>query len=98
VALWGSGSKAVAFLTTLGVTDEVGAVVDVNPFKHGKYLAGSGHVIVPPEHLRDYRPDVVIAMNPAYCEEIQRELDRLGAGGELMSVNQIGLAAERVLA
>ena len=50
--LWGSGSKAVSYLTTLGVTDEVEAVVDINPHKHGKFLAGTGHEIVAPEALR----------------------------------------------
>ena len=56
VALWGSGSKAVSYLTTLGVTDEVQAVVDINPHKHGKFLAGTGHEIVAPEALRQLRP------------------------------------------
>ncbi len=40
--LWGSGSKAVAFLTTVGLNGEVASVVDINPFRHGRYLAGHG--------------------------------------------------------
>ena len=29
--LWGSGSKAVGFLTTLGICDEIQYVVDIDP-------------------------------------------------------------------
>jgi hypothetical protein len=74
--LWGSGSKAVAFLTTLGVHDEVEFVVDINPYRVGKFLPGTGQRIVAPAFLRDYRPDNVIVMNPVYREEAARELAR----------------------
>ena len=79
VVLWGSGSKGVSFLTTLG---EPGAtveyVVDINPFKHGKFMPITGQEIVSPDFLRDYRPDQVIVMNPIYVDEIRRDLARLG--------------------
>jgi hypothetical protein len=74
--LWGSGSKAVAFLTTLGVRDEVEHVVDINPYRVGKYLPGTGQRIVAPAFLRDYRPDNVVIMNPVYRDEVGRELAR----------------------
>ncbi len=60
--------------------------VDINPFKQGMYLAGTGQKVVGPEFLKEYRPDAVIAMNPIYCEEIQRELDALGVEAELFAV------------
>lgn len=84
--LWGGGSKAVAFLTTLGITDGIAYAVDVNPHRHGTYLAGSGQEIVGPEFLRSFRPDLVIVMNPIYREEIQRDLHRLGLHAELLTV------------
>jgi 2-polyprenyl-3-methyl-5-hydroxy-6-metoxy-1,4-benzoquinol methylase len=84
--LWGSGSKAVAFLTTLGIHDEIEYVVDINPYKHGMFLAGTGHEIVPPTFLTTYRPDVVIAMNPVYRDEIGRDLDKMGVAAELVTV------------
>jgi hypothetical protein len=49
-------------------------------------MAGSGQEIVGPEFLRAYRPDVVIVMNSIYCNEIQRDLDRMGITAELVSV------------
>ena len=74
--LWGSGSKAVAFLTTLGVHDEVEYAVDINPYRVGKYLPGTGQRIVAPAFLREYRPDNVVIMNPVYRDEVERELAR----------------------
>jgi len=74
--LWGSGSKAVAFLTTLGVHDEVEYVVDINPYRVGKFLPGTGQKIVAPAFLREYRPDNVVIMNPVYLREIEQELAR----------------------
>jgi hypothetical protein len=87
VVLWGAGSKAVAFLTALGASD--GAIeyaVDINPYKHGTFLAGAGQRVVPPEFLRDYRPGTVVAMNSVYLGEIATMLDHLGVEATLESV------------
>jgi SAM-dependent methyltransferase len=86
VVLWGSGSKGVAFLTTLGVHREIEYVVDINPFKHGKFLAGTGQQIVSPIFLKEYQPDVVIVMNPIYCDEIQAQLSGMQVNAELIPV------------
>ncbi len=84
--IWGSGSKAVAYLTTLDISGEIEYVVDINPYKHGMYLAGTGHRIVAPTFLKEYRPDVVIVMNPIYCDEIRCDLDKMGVAAELIAV------------
>jgi hypothetical protein len=84
--IWGAGSKGVAFLTTLHIEDEIEYAVDINPYKHGTYMAGTGQEIVGPEFLKEYRPDVVIVMNPIYCQEIQRDLNRMGVTAELVPV------------
>jgi hypothetical protein len=74
--LWGSGSKAVAFLTTLRVHDEIKHAVDINPYRVGKFLPTTGQRIVAPTFLREYRPDNVIIMNPVYRDEVEHELVR----------------------
>jgi len=84
--LWGSGSKAVAYLTTLGVTDEIECVVDINPHKHGKFLAGTGHEIVAPQSLLEYQPDAVIVMNPVYLAEISKDLASMGITAQTWAV------------
>ncbi len=84
--IWGGGSKGVAFLTALNVRDEIEYVVDINPNKHGTFMAGTGQEIVPPEFLKRYQPDVVIVMNPVYCGEIQQDLDRMGVQAALLAM------------
>lgn len=74
VVLWGGGSKGVAFLTTLGVGDEIAAAVDINPNKSDTFMAGTGHRIVGPDALIEMQPDVVIVMNPIYTDEIRADL------------------------
>jgi SAM-dependent methyltransferase len=77
VAIWGAGSKGVSFLTTLGVGQEVAYAVDVNPFKQGKFLAGTGHRVLGPSELTEEPPDLVVAMNSIYLDEIRHQLDGL---------------------
>lgn len=83
VTLWGSGSKAVSYLTTLKLGSEIAGVTDINPHKAGKFLAGTGHEISGPDRLRDIRPDVVVVMNSIYVEEIWAELSAIGLEPEL---------------
>jgi len=84
--VWGSGSKCVAFLTTLGVKYEIEYVIDINPYRFGKYLPGVGKMIMPPEFLKDYRPDVTFVMNPIYQDEIQQMLNDMKVTTEIISV------------
>jgi len=84
VVLWGSGSKAVAFLTTLRLAHEIEYVVDINPHRHGKNLPGSGHEIVAPQFLKRYKPHKVVVMNPVYRDEIRQDLERLNVEADLL--------------
>jgi len=86
VVLWGSGSKATAFLTTIAGADAVLAVVDLNPQKNAKFVAGTGHEIIAPERLPALRPDLVVIMNPVYRQEITRDLERLGVRAEVLAL------------
>jgi len=86
VVVWGSGSKCVSFMSTLGVKDEVAYVVDINPFRHGKYLPGVGKKVMSPEILTKYKPDVVIVMNQIYYDEIRQMLNDMGLTPEVMSL------------
>jgi len=84
--VWGGGSKCVSFLTTLDVGDAIEYVVDINPYKQGEYVPGTGQKVVAPEFLREYRPEAVVVMNPIYCNEIRRCLETLGIEAELIPV------------
>ena len=78
VVVWGGGAKCVSFLQAVAGTCSIPYVVDINPRKHRQFVPGSGAEIVPPEFLTQFRPDVVIVMNPIYRNEIQATLDGLG--------------------
>jgi C-methyltransferase-like protein len=65
---------------------ELEVVVDINPYRHGKYLPGIGKQILPSGVLREYQPDTVIGMNPIYCDEIRQDLDRMDLEPELIAV------------
>ncbi len=84
--VWGSGSKGVAFLTTLNLNGTIEYVVDINPFRQGKFMAGTGQQIVAPDFLRDYKPDVAVVMNPVYRSEVQRDLSSMGLATTVLSL------------
>ncbi|MGH8626116.1 MAG: class I SAM-dependent methyltransferase [Gammaproteobacteria bacterium] len=86
VMLWGSGSKAVSFLTSTEASSTVDYVIDVNPHRQGHYMPGTGQEIVAPEFLRHYQPDAVIVMNRIYCDEIQGSLQAVGANPEMVAL------------
>ena len=83
VALWGGGSKAVSFLTSLGLGESVAFAVDINPYKQGKFLPGSGHAVRGAEQLRAAPPDTVIVMNPVYRDDVAGDLAAMGIDAEV---------------
>jgi SAM-dependent methyltransferase len=85
VVVWGAGSKGVTFLNIFRDQGAIEYVVDINPRKQGKYVAGSGQQVVEPAFLRSYQPDVVIVMNAIYIDEIRRMLDALGVAAAVES-------------
>lgn len=84
--IWGSGSKGVSFISNLALGDELAAAVDINPHKWGKFMVGSNHRIVSPDELRSIEPDLVVAMNPIYVDEIGGQLSELGVTTELVAL------------
>jgi hypothetical protein len=84
LAIWGSGSKCVSLISALGADAAPDAVVDVNPHKFGKFLAGSGCEIRGPDALTAIRPDVVLIMNSIYTDEIGADLNARGLNPQLV--------------
>jgi len=96
--IWGAGSKGVQFLNCLGLSfRQIQHAVDINPRKHGRYIPGTGQLIVPPEFLKDHHPDVVIIMNPIYENEIRQALAELNVQTEVLLIESAELeTAEEV--
>lgn len=84
--IWGAASKAVALLATVPEAELLRYGVDINPHKHGYFLPGTGLPVVGPEFLAEYRPDLVVIMNPIYREEIRQELGRMGLTPKIVTL------------
>lgn len=99
VAIWGSGSKCVAFLRTLRIAEGIDAIVDINPHRAGKVAPGLGTAISTPETLVSIRPELVVAMNPVYLPEISADCRAMGLSAALIAVgatpNQSGCVPPR---
>jgi len=85
--IWGSGSKGVSFLTTLGLSAEIAGAVDINPHRQGYFMPGTGHRIFSPDELVDLKPDAVIVMNPIYRDEISADLRQRGLEPQMFNVD-----------
>jgi SAM-dependent methyltransferase len=86
VALWGAGARGVTFLNVVPGGERVELVVDLNVRKHGRFVAGTAQQVHGPEAVRELAPDVVLAMNPLYVDEIRRSLSESGVPAEVLAV------------
>ena len=86
VVVWGGGARCTNFLNMVGGSKMVECVVDINPRKHGSFIAGTGQRIVAPEFLAQYEPSVVVLLNPIYEPEIRASLSGLGVSADVVGV------------
>jgi len=84
VVIWGGGSKGVTFLNTVDAGRVVEFAVDINPYKAGAFMPGTGQETIEPGRLLEIQPDVVIVMNPIYADEIRGLLSGMGLAPEIM--------------
>ena len=72
VAVWGAGAKGATFVNLVDPDARlVTCLVDVNPRKQGRFVAGTGHAVVAPDQLTPQGVATVIIMNPNYETEIR---------------------------
>jgi len=71
IAGYGAPGKSVTLLNYCGIrTDLLDYVVDRNPYKQGKYLAGVRIPIFAPERIRDTRPDYLLVLPWNITDEV----------------------------
>lgn len=71
-AIWGVGAKGSTFLNLLDKkAEKVACVVDINPKKQHQYVGGTGHYIIKPEEIQEYKIENIIVMNINYIDEIK---------------------------
>lgn len=83
VAIWGTGARGINFLNLVDPERTIQCAIDINPRKYGLHVAGTGQTVSPPEALLEYRPDLVIIINPIYEKEITESLQKLGLNPEI---------------
>jgi SAM-dependent methyltransferase len=87
VAVWGAGAKGVTFCNLVDPDGtRVAAVVDVNPAKQGKYVAGTGHPIIAPDEAARGGYETFLVLNPNYVGEVRAHLRRLGSGADVVDL------------
>ncbi|MGE3619302.1 MAG: methyltransferase domain-containing protein [Acidimicrobiia bacterium] len=84
VAIWGAGSKGVAFTNTLAPDVEV---IDVNPRKRGRHVPGTGVAVSAPADVAGTL-DTVLVMNGLYLDEIERSGKELGLDARYVAVDR----------
>jgi hypothetical protein len=86
VAVWGAGAKGAMFLNAFRDINSIEYIVDVNPNKWGFYIPGTGQRVVSPELLKQFRPDVLLIVNPNYHGEISGQVRALSIAPDLLSI------------
>jgi SAM-dependent methyltransferase len=87
VALWGAAAKGVTMANLVDPERKlIAALVDINPTKQGRFIAGSGHRIVPPAEAAALQLERIYVMNPNYLRECTAMLKELGSSAELVAV------------
>ncbi len=74
VVLWGAGSKGTSYLNLVDADAAAAGAIDLNPRKHGTFVAGTPHEISGPDALAELNPATVLVANPIYLDEITEQV------------------------
>ncbi len=85
IGLWGAGSKGV-MLANQAPSGSLACLIDLNPYKQGKFVSGTGDPILAPASLRRMKLDQILIANAAYLPEIKKQIARLGCSCRLVQV------------
>ncbi len=91
LAVYGAGHRTATWLELAGLTDVVTCVIDDDPAKQGRYLAGSGIQIGPARMLQEKSIGIGIGLLSADIlrKIAAREADYVNSGGRFMTLDDI---------
>ncbi|MEO8111804.1 MAG: class I SAM-dependent methyltransferase [Ginsengibacter sp.] len=86
-AIWGAGAKGSTFLNLLDTERKaIQYVIDINPAKQNKFIAGTGHPIFDPDILLQQPVQNILIMNENYAEEIRQQLKQYNISANTLSL------------
>ena len=86
-AVWGAGAKGSTFLNLLDKERKsVQYVIDINPVKQNKFIAGTAHPIFSPGILLTTPVETILVMNENYIEEIKNQVAGMNISANISSI------------
>lgn len=87
IAVWGAGAKGSTFLNLLDSERKaIQYVIDINPAKQNRFIAGTGHPIFDPGILLHQPVQNILIMNENYTGEIKQKLAEYNISPNTMSL------------